>query len=123
MSKVFYDHNCRFCKKIKNTLSNLDVFNCFEWLPNSEYDFDENKYNITQEGLDTSIVLITTSNTVYIEFYACRYIMLYIECLRRGYKVQNYLDAWNNIPEELMGDYTPTDNDRKIIRQRIKEKL
>ena len=78
LNKVFYDHNCRFCKKIKNILSNLDILNYFKWLPGSEYNFDENKYNITQKTLDTSIVLIDASNTVYIEFYACRYIMLYI---------------------------------------------
>jgi len=52
-----------------------------------------------------------------------RYLMLYIECLRRGYKVQNYLGAWNEVPKELMGDYKPTPEDIKIIRQRLKEKL
>ena len=52
-----------------------------------------------------------------------RYVMLYIECLRRGYKVQNYLDAWNNIPKELMGDYKPTKRDISIIKERINARL
>ena len=50
-----------------------------------------------------------------------RYIDLYKECIRRGFNVQNYINAWDNIPEELMGNYKPTKNDRKIIQQRIKE--
>ena len=52
-----------------------------------------------------------------------RYIMLYVECLRRGYKVQNYLDAWNYVPEELMGDYKPTKRDISIIKERINGRL
>jgi len=50
-----------------------------------------------------------------------RYVLLYTECMRRGFNVQNYIGAWDNIPKELMGDYTPTENDRKLIQQRIKE--
>ena len=50
-----------------------------------------------------------------------RYISLYIECGLRGFNVQNYINAWDNIPKELMGNYIPTENDRKIIQQRIKE--
>ena len=51
-----------------------------------------------------------------------RYILLYTECIRRGFNVQNYINAWDNIPKELMGDYIPTKSDRKLIQQRIKEK-
>ena len=50
-----------------------------------------------------------------------RYEMLYTECVRRGFNVQNYIKAWDNIPEELMGNYQPTKNDRKLIQQRIIE--
>jgi hypothetical protein len=52
-----------------------------------------------------------------------RYINLHLECKRRGFKVQNFIDAWDGVPQELMGDYTPTDRDREIIRERIKERL
>ena len=51
-----------------------------------------------------------------------RYIELYKECIYRGFNVQNYISAWNNVPHKLMNDYKPTDNDRKIIKQRIKER-
>ena len=50
-----------------------------------------------------------------------RYVLLYTECMRRGFNVQNYIGAWDNIPKELMGDYIPTENDRKLIQQRIIE--
>ena len=52
-----------------------------------------------------------------------RYEELYQECLKRGLNVQYYGDAWNNIPSELMGNYIPSDLDRKIIRERISERL
>jgi deoxyribonuclease (pyrimidine dimer) len=51
-----------------------------------------------------------------------RYEMLNTECVRRGFNVQNYIGAWDNIPKELMGDYQPTEEDRKIVQQRIKER-
>jgi len=82
------------------------------------------KYNM--EGMPDKFKLGTGHVKFFynkLKYLKKRYIMLYIECLRRGYKVQNYINAWNNIPKELMGNYTPTEEDRKIIRQRIKEKL
>ena len=50
-----------------------------------------------------------------------RYLKLYAECIKRDFNVQNYIKAWDNVPKELMGDYQPTKNDKKIIEQRIKE--
>ena len=50
-----------------------------------------------------------------------RYISLYNECIHRGFNVQNYTGAWDNIPKELMGNYIPTEDDRKLIQQRIIE--
>ena len=52
-----------------------------------------------------------------------RYISLYNECIKRGFNVQNYIGAWNNVPEKLMNDYKPTYIDRLIVQQRINEKL
>ena len=51
-----------------------------------------------------------------------RYISLYNECVKRGFNVQNYIDAWNNVPNELMNDYTVQENDIKIIKQRIHDR-
>ena len=48
-----------------------------------------------------------------------RYISLYNECIKRGFNVQNYIGAWDNIPQELMNDYKPTYTDRLIIQERI----
>jgi len=52
-----------------------------------------------------------------------RYESLYAECIKRGFNVQYYGDAWSNIPNNLMGDYTPTNRDREIILERINERL
>ena len=42
---------------------------------------------------------------------------------KRDFKVQNYLDAFEDIPQELMGDYEATSRDREIILERIAERL
>ena len=52
-----------------------------------------------------------------------RYWKLYIECIKRGFNVQNYSSAWDNIPQELMNNYQPPHIDRKIIKESITEKL
>jgi hypothetical protein len=52
-----------------------------------------------------------------------RYKSLYDECVRRGYNVTDFTNAWNDIPDELMNDYTPTQHDIDIITERINEKL
>ena len=52
-----------------------------------------------------------------------RYIKLYEECIRRGFNVQNYIKAWDNVPEELMNDWKVQWYDIRIIRERINEKL
>ena len=52
-----------------------------------------------------------------------RYDSLYTECRKRGFNVQDYSSAWKDTPEHLMNDYTPTERDRIIIRQRIQERL
>lgn len=52
-----------------------------------------------------------------------RYKEIHAECINRGYNVQDYSDAWNGVPQSLMGDYTPTKHDREILLQRIEERL
>lgn len=52
-----------------------------------------------------------------------RYELLHEECIRRGFKVQFYGNAWDNLPSNLMNDYTPTPTDVEIVRERINEKL
>lgn len=52
-----------------------------------------------------------------------RYVSLYDECIARGFNVQNYLTSWDGVPSELMNGYTPTEEDGRIIRERIAERL
>jgi hypothetical protein len=52
-----------------------------------------------------------------------RYKQLYNECILRGFNVQDYSCAWDDIPTSLMNDYTPTEIDQIIVRNRIAERL
>ena len=51
-----------------------------------------------------------------------RYVSLYNECIKRGFNVQNYINAWDNVPQKLMNDYKVKANDCRIIRQRINDR-
>ena len=81
------------------------------------------KYNM--EGipdkfkLGTGHVKFFYNKLLYLKF---RYANLYTECIRRGFKVQNYIGAWDDIPQELMNDYKVKANDIRIIRQRINDR-
>jgi hypothetical protein len=52
-----------------------------------------------------------------------RYKEIHQECLARGFNVQDYSSAWNDLPKELMNHYQPTKNDIWIVNQRIQERL
>ena len=58
-----------------------------------------------------------------LEYLFTRYCKLYLECKNRGFNVQNYSKAWDNLPKELLNYYEPTNADREIVQQRINEKL
>ena len=58
-----------------------------------------------------------------LEYLFTRYCKLYIECKNRGFNVQNYSKAWDNLPKELLNHYKPTKRDRLIVQQRINEIL
>jgi len=51
-----------------------------------------------------------------------RYLEIRDECFRRGYNVTDYSACFDGIPTELMGQYEPTAEDRKIILNRIAER-
>ena len=52
-----------------------------------------------------------------------RYIRIYEECIKRGFNIQNYVKAWDNVPKKLMNDYKVEANDIIIIKERINYKL
>ena len=82
------------------------------------------KYNMNgipdKFKLGTGHVKFFYNKLLYLKF---RYTELYVECIKRGFNVQNYIGAWNDVPEELMNDYKPTSTDRLIVQERINEKL
>lgn len=51
-----------------------------------------------------------------------RYESLYEECVRRGFNITYFGDAWNNVPGDLMNDYSATEDDRRIVMERIRER-
>lgn len=88
--------------------------------------------NMIKNGrlLPTNIPTHFTLNKGHVKFFynkqlylLKRYKEIYNECIKRGYNVTDYSNAWNDIPEELMNDYSPTDQDCQIIIERINEKI
>lgn len=51
------------------------------------------------------------------------YEALTAEAIKRGFNPTDYSDAFEGIPEHLMNDYTPTEYDIQIVRERITERL
>jgi hypothetical protein len=58
-----------------------------------------------------------------LEYLRLRYNTLYDECIKRGFNVTYYGSAWNDIDSKYFGNYQPTENDIKIIKERINERL
>lgn len=56
-----------------------------------------------------------------------RYGELYAECKKRGFDVEDYSEAFENMPsyiqENYFKDYNPTEADITIVKQRISERL
>lgn len=52
-----------------------------------------------------------------------RYISLHKECIRRGFHVTNFIEAFKELPKSLMNNYFPTKRDKDIIKKRINQKL
>lgn len=52
-----------------------------------------------------------------------RYLSLYNEAKRRGFNVTDMSSSFDKVPEELFGDWMPTEEDNDLIRGRIIERL
>ncbi len=52
-----------------------------------------------------------------------RYEQIYSECVRRKFNVTYFGSSWDNISDELMNDYQPTEKDAQIVRERILDRL
>lgn len=81
------------------------------------------KYNIPKEfKLGTGHVLFFIDKQKYLYN---RYKELYIECINRGFNVENYSSAFLNIStyKKYWNDYNPSKTDIKSIINRICEKI
>lgn len=56
-------------------------------------------------------------------FLKNRYISIHKECIRRGFNVSDYSSSFDGLTKELMHNYALRKGDRKIIVQRINQKL
>jgi hypothetical protein len=52
-----------------------------------------------------------------------RYSELTVECILRGFKAEDYSNAFDDIPMSLWNDYNETDADRNIVIERVSERL
>ena len=56
------------------------------------------------------------------QYLYSRYHSIYFECIKRGFNVQDYSACWQDLPAELCNDWTPTEEDRQLIVDRINSK-
>ena len=82
------------------------------------------RYNL--EGIPDQFTLGTGHVKFFynkLNYLRDRYRQLYVECyLNRKFNIQDYCSAFFDLPEELLGDYTPTERDRQLIIERIESK-
>lgn len=52
-----------------------------------------------------------------------RYKLLYLECKDRGFNVQDYNSCFEGLPEHLYKDWSENEEVRKIVVERINERL
>ncbi len=52
-----------------------------------------------------------------------RYKTIVRDCERRGFKVKPHYEAWDNIPADLWGHWTPTREAREAVEARIAERI
>ena len=56
-------------------------------------------------------------------FILKRYNEIHDECLKRGFKVEDYSENWKYVMSEYMKNYTPTEEERKLLVERITERI
>lgn len=52
-----------------------------------------------------------------------RYRLVRDEAWSRGYQVQDFEGAWDGLPEDLLGDWQPTAEAERLVRERIALRL
>lgn len=52
-----------------------------------------------------------------------RYNQLYARCIEKNLNVTDYSGAFDGLPEHLYNDYTPTEHDKALVRERIAERI
>ncbi len=58
-----------------------------------------------------------------LEYLHDRYLELTKECIERDFKITDFSDSFLGLPKDLWNGYEEQDNDRKIVSQRVNERL
>ena len=73
---VLYDSSCNFCRNVKIFFKKIDFFNFFQWVSIENYKLQKSKYvDFDFKKLDSSFAVINSSNEVFFEFEACKYLV------------------------------------------------
>jgi len=56
-------------------------------------------------------------------FVKKRYQELHQECLKRGFTVSNFASNFDRVPQQYLNDYVPTEEERKLLENRITERF
>ena len=82
------------------------------------------------EGKKINIPNKFTLNTGHMKFFVNkqrflykRYLQIYLECINRGINVQLYASNWDSIDLNKSEDYSPTDEERLLLIERITERI
>lgn len=83
------------------------------------------KGKYTMEGQPNKFVL----GTGHVKFFydKCQYLIkrynkILEECIKRGYNVTCYREAWVGVPDNMLNDYKVTTEALGLIKQRIEER-
>lgn len=64
---------------------------------------------------------------IRLTFLFKRYVHIYEECMKRGFKVTDYSEAWLDIPEQYMNDWRPPEHEvtrvKNLLYERINNRL
>jgi hypothetical protein len=82
--------------------------------------------NIASKKIPNKFCLGTGHVTFFLDkmlFTLNRYKLLHKECLERGFIVTDYSSNWNDIPNEYMNDYVPTNEEKQLLIDIIKSNI
>lgn len=106
-------------------LSNSMLFAEYREIKRIPNKVKNNKYNFNNP-IPKEFTLNTGHETFFrdkLKYLSQRSKLLYEECLKRSINVQDYSDCYRDLPEHLFNDWEETSNSRKLLKERINDRL